>query len=229
MENYEKLEEKLEEKNIQITPEICRYCLDEEKLIYPCSCTTPVHKSCLITWLKSQSEKPFFSGYKCEICTDAYNVVTEKKTYIRKVFWLKLLQAYFNLSVFLFLVYILIGSMIQISSLSSYELFQKYGTPGEFTNMIWCGFVGTHLFLGVLYVFYGLISMIRGQWCLFVFMGDCRNCDSQEACTVSIFFLILLSILALILTLYMETYVYIRKKNEYERTIIKDVICRRNC
>ena len=50
----------------------CRICLENNgrKLIYPCKCKFPVHKKCLIKWLKSESNT---TPNKCEICRNNYN------------------------------------------------------------------------------------------------------------------------------------------------------------
>ena len=52
--------------------ESCRICLENNKkaLIYPCNCTFPVHKYCLIKWIKSTSNN---NPEKCEICKTDYN------------------------------------------------------------------------------------------------------------------------------------------------------------
>jgi len=50
----------------------CRYCfenIEENKLLNPCKCKTPVHKQCFISWnLIRKSNKN-----KCEICNCYYN------------------------------------------------------------------------------------------------------------------------------------------------------------
>ena len=50
----------------------CRICLenDGKELIYPCKCKFPVHKKCLIKWLKSDAN---ISPDICEICKTNYN------------------------------------------------------------------------------------------------------------------------------------------------------------
>lgn len=51
--------------------QICRYCLDGDPLdglIFPCSCTTPVHTDCLGSWLRSSGRAPG-TGLRCELCS----------------------------------------------------------------------------------------------------------------------------------------------------------------
>ena len=54
-------------------PAECRICLESnnEKLLYPCKCKFPVHKKCLVKWIKSTSNN---IPNKCEICKTKYDV-----------------------------------------------------------------------------------------------------------------------------------------------------------
>lgn len=62
----------------------CKYCLcqisEDDNILYPCKCTAPVHKHCLLQWLETRH-----SPFVCEICKEEYtNIRVIHKTIVNK-------------------------------------------------------------------------------------------------------------------------------------------------
>ena len=55
---------------------MCRFCLmdeqDDEKLLWPCACHTPVHRKCLARWQRLQAPE---SKQHCEVCKTAWSAL----------------------------------------------------------------------------------------------------------------------------------------------------------
>ena len=56
----------------------CRICYEyidieeNNELLNPCNCNLPIHKTCLIQWIKSRPNNQ--NKLKCEICSKIYNI-----------------------------------------------------------------------------------------------------------------------------------------------------------
>jgi hypothetical protein len=59
--------------------EICKYCLqgreDNQRLVYPCDCTTGVHPSCLTSWINFRKLQQGNESLECELCKKKYKSV----------------------------------------------------------------------------------------------------------------------------------------------------------
>ena len=56
----------------------CRICYEyvdieeNNELLYPCNCNLPIHKTCLIKWIKCRPNNQ--NKLKCEVCSEIYNI-----------------------------------------------------------------------------------------------------------------------------------------------------------
>ena len=69
----------------------CRFCLSEETrdapLTYPCACTAPVHRRCLVLWQRQQ-ERQAQGSLVCEVCHAAWGqplAPTERECWLHRV------------------------------------------------------------------------------------------------------------------------------------------------
>ena len=202
----------------------CRYCLmeNEEGLIVPCKCNSYVHKNCLITWFNQKFNQRFtimnVPKFSCEICKHDYEIEYEVKNENKTLFYKELIKTYGNIICFLICSYLFFGSIAYASEIKNWYLLSYFGDQGIFT-LIWCGFVITHVILGILYTSMAIMSAIRGTSCFVVYIPDSNNGECRALCVFCFF----VGILLLIFTIFLEGWYYTKRKYDYKNMIIKDI------
>lgn len=204
----------------------CRYCLMEENegLIVPCKCNSYVHKNCLITWFNQRFNQRFtimnVPEFSCEICNHRYDIDFETKEEIKSSFHKELLKIYGYIICFLIFFYLFFGSVAYASNIKEWSLLSHFGDQGIFT-VLWCGFVITHVLLGILYTSMAVLSAMRGTSCFVFYVPNCPSSDNdcQALCILCIF----IGILFLVFTVFLEGWYYAKQKHRYKNINIKNI------
>lgn len=204
------------ENNVYETLGSCRYCLSDDnnsELFSPCRCkgsSKYVHKKCLNEWLTKKNNTIVIPGLflqfsnSCEICHTTYKLSFKKIEESKRKLYLDLFIYISTITILLLFTYTGIGFLLEQSE-KTHQLFTNKGTHLE--NIIYNGFIMTHIILAIFYIAMSIVFCVSGQtdcFCCFIYAGNCEGNYDTEGYCIFLVFLVIVGIFGTILLIYYD-------------------------